>query len=73
MPASALAGASAVGLRPAEPEPGKMERVRETSDLMWRMNNYKTINCDCGTKLKVPPRFQKANVKCPHCGRINPL
>ncbi|MCL0093805.1 M48 family metallopeptidase [Dehalococcoidia bacterium] len=73
MPASALAGASAVGLRPAEPEPGKMERVRETSDLMWRMNNYKTINCDCGTKLKVPPKFQKANVKCPHCGRINPL
>ncbi|MCL0050420.1 M48 family metallopeptidase [Dehalococcoidia bacterium] len=73
MPASALAGASAVGLRPAEPEPGKMERVRETFDLMWRMNNYKTINCDCGTKLKVPPRFQKANVKCPHCGRINPL
>ncbi|MCL0069422.1 M48 family metallopeptidase [Dehalococcoidia bacterium] len=73
MPASALAGASAVGLRPAEPEPGKMERVRETSDLMWRMNNYKAINCDCGTKLKVPPRFQKANVKCPHCGRINPL
>ncbi|MCL0095159.1 M48 family metallopeptidase [Dehalococcoidia bacterium] len=73
MPASALAGASAVGLWPAEPEPGKMERVRETSDLMWRMNNYKTINCDCGTKLKVPPKFQKANVKCPHCGRINPL
>ncbi|MCL0029641.1 M48 family metallopeptidase [Dehalococcoidia bacterium] len=73
IPASALAGAGAVGLRPAEPEPGKMERVRETSDLMWRMNNYKTINCDCGTKLKVPPRFQKANVKCPHCGRINPL
>ncbi|MCL0098482.1 M48 family metallopeptidase [Dehalococcoidia bacterium] len=73
IPASALAGASAVGLRPAEPEPGKMERVRETSDLMWRMNNYKTINCDCGTKLKVPPRFQKANVRCPHCGRINPL
>jgi heat shock protein HtpX len=40
---------------------------------MWRQNNYKTINCDCGTKLKVPPKFQKANVKCPHCGRINPL
>jgi heat shock protein HtpX len=73
IPASALAGAGAVGLRAAEPEPGKLERVREVSDLMWRQNNYKTINCDCGTKLKVPPKFRKANVKCPHCGRINPL
>jgi heat shock protein HtpX len=73
IPASALAGAAAVGLRVAEPEPGKLERAREVSDLMWRQNNYKTINCNCGTKLKVPPKFKKANVKCPHCGHINPL
>jgi len=73
IPASALAGAGVVGLRAAEPEPGKLERTREVSDLMWRMNDYKTIDCDCGTKLKVPPKLKKANVKCPHCGRINPL
>ncbi|MBT9162273.1 MAG: Protease HtpX [Dehalococcoidia bacterium] len=73
IPASALASAGAVGLRAAEPEPSKLERTREVSDLMWRQNNYKTINCDCGTKLKVPPKFKRANVKCPHCGRIHSI
>jgi len=78
IPLSAIAGAGAVDLRPAEPEAargepalGKVERTREVSDLMWRLNNYKTITCACGTKLKVPPKLKSANVKCPHCGRVN--
>ena len=77
---AAVASAGAVGLRaagpgaaPVEPEPSKLERTREVSDLMWRKSNYRTINCDCGTKLKVPPNLKKVNVKCPHCGRIHPL
>jgi len=77
---AAVASAGIVGLRaagpgaaPVEPEPSKLERTREVSDLMWRKSNYRTINCDCGTKLKVPPNLKKVNVKCPHCGRIHPL
>ena len=46
---------------------------RETSDLMWRLNKYQTINCDCGTRLKVPPKFKGSSVRCPHCGRTYPL
>ncbi len=75
----AIASAGAVGLRaaepeavPREPEPSKLERTREVSDLMWRMNDYKTITCDCGTKLKVPAKLKRATVKCPHCGRTHP-
>jgi len=78
--ASAIASVGAVGLREAEPEaarrepePGKVERTREVSDLMWRLNDYRTITCDCGTKLKVPPKLKRVNVKCPHCGRIYPI
>jgi heat shock protein HtpX len=78
-PAAAAAG-GAVGLRaatpgaaPLEPEPGKLERTREVSDLMWRKSNYKTINCACGTKLRVPPNLKRAQVRCPHCGQINPI
>lgn len=52
-------------------EPDKMQRARETSDVMWRLNNYKTITCDCGAKLRVPPRFKEPKIKCPHCGRIH--
>ncbi len=77
---AAIAAAGVVGLRaagpeaaPVEPEPSKLERTREVSDLMWRKSNYRTISCDCGTKLKVPPNLKRANVKCPHCGRIHPL
>ncbi len=75
---AAVASVGAVGLRaaepeaaPREPEPSKVERTREVSDLMWKLNDYKTINCACGTKLKVPPKFKSGQVKCPHCGRIH--
>ena len=78
--ASAITSAGTVGLRAAEsedagrePEPGKAERSRQVSDLMWQLNNYRTITCDCGTKLKVPPKLKKPSVKCPHCGRINEI
>jgi heat shock protein HtpX len=82
-PASALALdglAGAVALRapsaetkPVEELPQKVERARETSDLMWRLNNYQTINCTCGTKLRVSPNFMGTSVRCPHCGRVNPI
>ncbi|GAI80510.1 unnamed protein product, partial [marine sediment metagenome] len=57
IPPSVIAGAGAVSLRPVVPEAelGKVERTREVSDLMWHLNNYKTITCACGTKLKIPP------------------
>jgi heat shock protein HtpX len=75
VPASALAGAGAVGLRAASPqsvdEPTKVERVRETSDMLWRLNKYTMVTCACGTKLKLPPEYTEPTIKCPHCGRVN--
>jgi heat shock protein HtpX len=50
----------------------RVNRTRETSDLMWKMNNYKTIECEhCGTRLRLPPGFNQPSVRCPHCGQIN--
>jgi heat shock protein HtpX len=75
---SALAGAGAMALRAPSPEvkpveePSKrIERARETSDLMWRLSNYRTISCQCGSTLRIPPNFKEPAVRCPHCGRIN--
>ena len=68
--ASAEASAEAA---PAEREPDKMERTREVSDLMWRMNDYRTIDCECGTRLRVPPKLRAKNIRCPHCGRAHPV
>jgi heat shock protein HtpX len=80
VPASVLAGAGAIALRtpstetkPVEESPQKVERARETSDLMWRLSNYKTIRCECGTTLRIPPNFRAPTVRCPRCGRVNPL
>jgi heat shock protein HtpX len=72
----AVAGTGSVGLRAATvaaTEESRIERSRETEDLMWRMNNYQTINCECGTKLKIPPKFQGNTIRCPHCGREHTL
>jgi len=77
VPASAMAtgaiGLRAAGLEVTEKEPDEIQRARETSDLLWRLSDYKTITCDCGTKLRVPPGFKASSIRCPHCGRINPI
>ncbi len=72
-----LTAAGAVPLRAAatvqEQEPDERSRARETSDVLWRMNNYKTIDCNCGTRFRIPPTFKGPTVKCPHCGRIHQI
>jgi heat shock protein HtpX len=52
-------------------EPNEIQRARETSDVMWKMNNYRTIDCDCGTKVRVPPGYPEPQIQCPHCGRTH--
>ena len=59
------ATAGTVGLRaavaggPVEPlADDKVTRTRDVNDMMYRMNDYKTIECECGAKLKVPPSMQ---------------
>ncbi len=49
----------------------KIERKRQTEDMMWKLENYIFIECDCGTKLKLPQEFRGQAVKCPHCKRIH--
>ncbi|MFC1934833.1 M48 family metallopeptidase [Chloroflexota bacterium] len=55
----------------AEEKADKLAHTREISDLMLRLNKYKTIGCPCGTKLKIPPKFAGNSVRCPHCGRMH--
>lgn len=78
MPASALADTAAIEMRPASAETplgeiqGQIDRTRQTSDLMWRMNNYKALSCDnCGMHIKLPPSYKEPSVRCPRCGHVN--
>jgi heat shock protein HtpX len=78
-PPSGSSGAALVGAgnAPVMPQPleveSQLERTRSTGDMIWRMNNYKTMDCECGTKMKIPPGFKGTAVRCPHCGRVNTI
>jgi heat shock protein HtpX len=78
IPKSALA-LSGASIKPVTPpadirkDPDRLERTRETQDLMWKISNYKTIDCECGTKIRVPPGYHDSEVRCPHCGRVHKI
>jgi heat shock protein HtpX len=80
IPAVETAAASIVALRGASAQVAEKElikeqinRTRETSDVVWQLKKYRTIDCDCGTRLRIPPSFRNVDVRCPHCGRIHPV
>jgi len=74
IPSSAVTSAGVVPLAAASGSNEPVEQVnraRETSNALWKVNDYKTIDCPCGTRLRVPPNFGSSTVQCPHCGRIH--
>lgn len=48
-----------------------IERVRNTTDLLWHLNQYAFIKCPCQTTLKVPPAYAGKKIECPHCNRMH--
>lgn len=75
VPASAVAETgSPTPARAAQADPDTpVERHRATTNALWSAGGYRFIDCPCGVKLKVPPRFPKGVVTCPNCGRDHPL
>jgi heat shock protein HtpX len=69
--AMSLAGTSYKAVTPElrNDDPDRITRNRETSDMMWKLSKYKTIDCDCGTKIRIPPGYDGPEIQCPHCGR----
>src|SRR5581483_717543 len=45
--------------RPPSPVPPTehADRVRQTTDALWALNDYIFIDCPCGTRLKIPPVY----------------
>lgn len=73
VPFSALQDAPHVGAAaPTAPDASsRLERVRQTTDMLWRLNQYVTIACSCGTTLKVPPAYLGRDISCPHCAAVH--
>lgn len=51
----------------AEDQRNRLDRFRETTDLLWKLNQYVFIACVCGTNLKIPPEYTGKTIHCPHC------
>jgi heat shock protein HtpX len=80
IPAGELKGAAAVALRgpSADAQPGELQeqidRSRETSDALWKLNKYVSLNCaNCGAGLRLPPGYNQPTVQCPRCGYVNEI
>ncbi len=46
---------------------GHLDRARETTDALWKLNDYKFIECECDTNLKIPEVYSNKVIECPHC------
>lgn len=72
VPAGSLGAARTAAARlPENDERSHLDRVRQVTDTMWRLNDYAFIACSCGTSLKVPPAHAGRDLTCPHCGTVH--
>jgi len=70
VPAGSVRAAQEVeARRAATPDPRTgIDRVRQATDALWRLQQYAFIPCVCGVSLKVPPVHRGREIRCPQCG-----
>lgn len=78
IPSGSVGESGAMALRGPEPEPGSqvgapVMGAREVSDAMWKSSGYRTIECECGGTLRIPPGMNASEVKCPRCNTVHKL
>jgi heat shock protein HtpX len=82
IPGSALAGAAAGLVSARQPEPAtsqlsepeqKLDRAREVSATLDKLNKYTALACQCGTAFRIPPDYKGKVIRCPRCGRDNQI
>ncbi|HZE96385.1 MAG TPA: M48 family metallopeptidase [Planctomycetota bacterium] len=50
-----------------------VERSREVTKMMGRLDGMTMMRCECGVGIKVPPGSTWPSIPCPRCGRDNPV
>lgn len=76
IPHGALGLAAAAPIRAASENltpdtDSEVKRAREVSNAMWKTSDYRTIECPCGARLRIPPGMDASQVKCPRCGTVH--
>jgi heat shock protein HtpX len=57
----------------AEAEKDPLQKARAAVDLLHQANGFLFVTCACGVKIKLPPSFAGATVRCPRCGAEDPV
>jgi heat shock protein HtpX len=71
LPASALSQEQAQPLREAKADDfhakAPQEKLRAVGDMMLGAQQFAFLTCSCGLRIKVPPKFEGRELKCPRC------
>ncbi|MFA5293041.1 MAG: M48 family metallopeptidase [Phycisphaerae bacterium] len=49
------------------------KQTRDIGDIMQKTAGFSFVNCPCGLKMKIPPNYKAAQVKCPRCSQISSI
>lgn len=73
--AASLRGLAEFGVRQPSTEPGDgaAQQTRAAKNILHTLNQFSTIACPCGLKIKLPPAFDRAALACPRCGAQLPI
>jgi heat shock protein HtpX len=75
IPPSGLKDSGVVPIRAASEQltgvKSAVDEKRNLGNIMMAVNDYSSINCECGLKIKIPPGFgmNRPEITCPKCGR----
>ncbi len=47
---------------------GPAQQWRSAQDIVHKLNQFTTIVCACGLRIKLPPAFNQKTISCPRCG-----
>ncbi len=78
VPQGALAAVAETPLRAGstDTEAGaaaEAKRARDVGDVLWKKNQYRTVDCQCGARLRIPPGLGAESIRCPRCGTVHKL
>ncbi len=71
LPGPPVPGMAALAPAVAAEAADHAQRVRQTTDLLWKKQDYAIVECPCETRLKIPPVHRRKKIECPHCGRVH--
>lgn len=66
---TSLKAAPSESIRAASNE-GPILSSHDAHQISYTANKYRTVQCDCGLQMRVPPGYEQSQVRCVRCGSV---